>query len=392
MDLDQLNKKIEWLDEERRKDKTTISMLNERLAVLEGNINGTSQELKSIQSETGRLSAYAGKIEQIQEMVGQLKVDLTRNIELVEKTRIDHSKDTEKARQKEIDSINKSIVELRKSLEAFNEIKRTLQVRQEEEFRLSRLIGEVDKKISDISHSDEEYKRSFRLLEEGRRQDAKRLTDLLGEVSAVRKRQDEQRGKVDITTDTARKLELRVGELVAAETERRQSVTSFIEKQSMQQIERDRTWKQWQERFASFDNQTSVVDAQLQTLDSMQRAVKRSQDSFEEITQKFDRRINEITEISRINEDRFRQEWGSFKTDDQKRWTNYSLSQEEQFRELSRQLEKFVDRLVQLEDLSQDINDLVSQVNEDTQKRIQSLVNLTHTWAEDFSRISKPSG
>lgn len=392
MDLDQLNKKIEWLDEERRKDKTTISMLNERLAVLEGSITGTSQELKSIQSETGRLSAFTGKIEQVQEMVGQLKVDLSRNIELVEKTRIDHTKDTEKVRQKEIDSIIKSIAELRKSLEGINEIKRTLQVRQEEEFRLSRLIGEVEKKITDISHSDEEYKRSFRLLEEGRRQDAKRLTDLLGEVSAVRKRQDEQRGKVDVTTDSTRKLEIRVGELMAAETERRQSVTSFIEKQTMQQIERDRTWKEWQARFASFDNQTTVVDAQLQTLDSMQRAVKRSQDSFDEITQKFDRRINEITEISRINEDRFRQEWGSFKTDDQKRWTNYSLSQEEQFRELSRQLEKFVERLVQLEDLSQDINDLVSQVNEETQKRIQSLVNLSHNWAEDFSRISKSSG
>jgi chromosome segregation ATPase len=392
MDLDQLNKKIEWLDEERRKDKTTISMLNERLAVLEGNINGTSQEVKSIQSETGRLSAYTVKIEQIQEMVGQLKVDISKNMELVEKTRIDHSKDTEKVRQKEIDSINKTIAELRKSMESINEIKRTLQVRQEEEFRLSRLIGEVDKRITDITHSDEEYKRSFRLLEEGRRQDAKRLTDLLGEVSAIRKRQDEQRGKVDISTDTTRKLELRVGELVAAETERRQSVTSFIEKQTMQQIDRDRTWKEWQERFGSFDNQTSIVETQLQTLDSMQRAVKRSQDSFDEITQKFDRRINEITEISRINEDRFRQEWGSFKTDDQKRWTNYSLSQEEQYRELSRQMEKYVERLVQLEDLFQDMNDLVSQVNEETQKRIQSLVNLTHNWAEDFNRISKPSG
>ncbi len=50
MDLEQLNKKIEWLDEERRKDKTTIAMLTERLAVLEGNTTGTSQEVKSIQS------------------------------------------------------------------------------------------------------------------------------------------------------------------------------------------------------------------------------------------------------------------------------------------------------------------------------------------------------
>jgi chromosome segregation ATPase len=392
MDLEQLNKKIEWLDDERRKDKTTIAMLTERLSVIEGNITGTNQELKNIQSETGRLSALTGKIDQLQEKIGQLKIDLSKNIDLTEKTRIDHSKEFEKVRQKEIDSLNKSLTEVKKSIESINEIKRTLQVRQEEEFRLSRLIGELENKISEISRSDEEYKRSFRLLEEGRRQDAKRLTDLLGEVSAVRKRQDEQRGKVDLSSDTSRKLDIRVGELVAAETERRQAVTAFIEKQSMQQLDRDRIWKEWQDRFTSFDKQKSTIDVQLQTIDSMQRAVKRSQDAFDEITQKFDRRINEITEISRINEDRFRQEWGSFKLDDQKRWTNYSLNQEEQFREISRQLEKYLERLVQLEDLSQDMNDLVTQVNEETQKRILSLVSVTNTWAEDFNRISKSNG
>jgi hypothetical protein len=58
-----------------------------------------------------------------------------------------------------------------------------------------------------------------------------------------------------------------------------------------------------------------------------------AQEAFEEITQRFDRRINEITEMQRLTEDRFRQEWVSFKADDQKRWTNYSLVQEEQQRE-----------------------------------------------------------
>jgi hypothetical protein len=75
----------------------------------------------------------------------------------------------------------------------------------------------------------------LRLLEEGRRQDSKRLSDLLGEVTAIRKRQDEQRGKVDLTSDSTRKLEQRVTELLTAETERRQSINSFIEKQSVQQ-------------------------------------------------------------------------------------------------------------------------------------------------------------
>jgi chromosome segregation ATPase len=392
MDLEQLNKKIEWLDEERRKDKTTIAMLTDRLAAVEISANGASQEVKAIQSETSRLSAFSGKFEQIQSSISALKVELSRSIDQMDKARIDQSRDTEKARLAELDTVNKSIAEIRKNLDTLSEIKRTLQVRQEEEFRLNRLIGETDKKIAEMSHGDEEYKRTLRLLEEGRRQDSKRLADLIGEVTAIRKRQDEQRGKVDVTTDSTRKLEMRVAELLAAETERRQTVNSFIEKQTIQQVERDRTWKEWQDRFGAFEKQTSVIDTQLQILESMQRTVKRSQDSFDEISQKFDRRINEITEMSRINEDRFRQEWTGFKNDDQKRWTNYSLSQEEQFREILRQMEKYQERLVKLEDISQDLNDLITQINEETQKRLQSLVNISHLWAEEFNQITKTNG
>lgn len=392
MDLDQLNKKIEWLDEERRKDKTTIAMLVERLTVLEGTVSGAAQDVKAIQSETSRFTTITAKTEQIQTSLSALKVELLKNIELSEKARTDAMRETEKVRLAEVDSLNKAIAELKKKLEAISEIKRALQVRQEEEFRLNRLLGETDKKISEISHGDEEYKRSLRLLEESRRQDSKRLSDLSGEVTAIRKRQDEQRGKVDLTTDSTRKLEMRVAELLAAETERRQQVNSFIEKQTLQQVERDRTWKEWQDRFSAFEKQTAAIDAQLQTLESMQRAVKRSQDSFGEITQKFERRINEITEMSRINEDRFRQEWGGFKNDDQKRWTNYSLSQEEQFREIQRQLEKYQDRLAKLEDLTQEISDLLTQVNEETQKRLQSMVTMTHSWAEEYNQIIKTNG
>ncbi len=392
MDLEQLNKKIEWLDEERRKDKTTIAMLTDRLSALEMSINGNSQEVKAIQSETSRISAFTGRFDQLQATISSLKVELSRNIEQVDKARIDQNRDLEKSRLAEIDTVKKSVAELRKNLDAIAEIKKTLQVRQEEEFRLSRLISETDTKVTEITRGDEEYKRTLRLLEEGRRQDSKRLADLLGEVTAIRKRQDEQRGKVDLTSDSTRKLEQRVTELLTAESERRQVINTFIEKQSIQQVERDRTWKEWQDRFGAFEKQTGLIDTQLQTLESMQRAVKRSQDSFNEITQKFDRRINEITEMTRINEDRFRQEWVGFKNDDQKRWTNYSLSQSEQISELHRQLEKYQEQMEKLEDIAADLNDLMVQVNEETQKRLQSLVNITHTWAEDFNQLAKSNG
>jgi hypothetical protein len=55
-------------------------------------------------------------------------------------------------------------------------------------------------------------------------------------------------------------------------------------------------------------------------------------------------------------------------------------------------LEKFQEKLINLDNLTQELNDLVIQGNEETQKRIQSLISLAHSWAEDFSRITKTGG
>jgi len=60
-----------------------------------------------------------------------------------------------------------------------------------EDARLARLIEELKVKIQEVSRFDEDYRRSLNLLEENRRQEAKRLTDLQGEVASVRKRLEE---------------------------------------------------------------------------------------------------------------------------------------------------------------------------------------------------------
>ena len=121
-------------------------------------------------------------------------------------------------------------------------------------------------------------------------------------------------------------------------------------------------------------------------MDTTHRAVKRAQESFEEITVRFDRRINEITEMQRLTEERYRQEWVSFRADDQKRWTGYSLVQEEQQRESSRLFERFNDQVVQLEDSLQAMQDMVHLITAENQKRLQTLLAMAHDWMEEYDR------
>jgi chromosome segregation ATPase len=391
MDLDQVIKRLEWLDDEHRKDKTLIATLEARINSLEGGIPTLAQQIKELSGEITRISSSLGRLDQFDTALAQNRVEFNRSLEAIEKTRTDHEREIDKVRRVELEDINKAIGEVRRGIDQIPELRKNLQARQEEEFRLSRLIEETDKKVIDTKRYDEEYKRSLRLIEEGRRQDSKRLTDLIGEVDATRKRVDEQRGKVEMTSDGFHKLETRIGELQLAESERRHSQNAFIDKQTMMQVERERTWKEWLVRFETVEKVAKNLDTQWQALDATHRSVKKSQDTLDDTSQRFERRINEITEMQRLSEDRFRQDWVTFKADDQKRWNNYTLTAEEHQREMTRQFEKTSERLILLEDLSQEMQDLLHQVNEEAAKRLRGLLTLAHDYMAAYeTAFGKP--
>ncbi len=335
MDFEQLLKRVEWLDEERRKDKLIIASLDDRLRKVEGNNTSILQEIREISNELNRLKTIPSRFDTVDAAISQIRVEYTRAVESIEKQRIEKDREIEKTRLADIESITTSIAHVRKGLEVLPEMKKDIKAREEEEHRLIKLIGEFDKKILDIKRSDEEYRRALKILEENVRQDSKRILDLQGEISSTRKRTEEQRGKIDLATENLRKIEMRQNEILNSETERKQAQVAFIEKNNMLQVEKDRVWKEWQSKFEVITSQAINLDEQLQTLDATQRAIRHSQASFEEITQKFERRINEITEMQRLVEDRMRQDWISFKADDQKRWSNYMISQEEQYQEVN---------------------------------------------------------
>ncbi|MCU0487441.1 MAG: hypothetical protein MUE67_00655 [Anaerolineales bacterium] len=391
MEAEQILKQLDWLDEERRKDKTRLSAIEERLTAVDGNIPPLAHQIKDLSSEVTRLETIIARMDHFDEMLVQQRIEAKQYFEELERQIKKREEEGEKVRRVELRAVDQTLADLRKELEPIAEIKRSLKARVDEESRLARLIDELRTKIDASRRSEEEYTRTFRLVDDGRRQDAKRMTDMQGEMAAVRKRVDEQRGRLELVATSTKKIETRLNELNTVETERRETLENFLEKQALYQVERERVWKEWEARFAVIESQTADVDANLQTLDATHRAVKRTQQVVEEITQKIERRINEITEIQRLAEERFRQEWVTFKADDQKRWTNYTLTIEEQRNDSVRQYERITERVGSIEDSIQEIQDILQQMTEQTEKRLQSLLTVAHEWATSYERsVGRP--
>jgi len=388
MELEDLAKKIDWLEREHRKDRGTIADLQEKLAGYEGNNSLLQNQLKELSSDLTRYKSTGARLDQFDSMVTQYRAEITKSIDEMEKRRVKHERDIEERRRMEVDVLNKSLIEVRAGVDALQDLRRGLQTRVEEDLRLARVFGDLEKKLVEFTHADEEIRRSVRSVDEARRNDIKRIADVQGEIAAIRKRAEDAREKSDLNFDSLHQLDNRINELLASESDRRQVQLAFIEQQSMSTVERDRGWKEMQTRFEGFTRQNVNIDLQLVALEDTQRSVKRSQEAFDEMNTRIERRINEITEIQRLTEERFRQEWVTLKADDQKRWTNFTLTQDDWVKELRAELEKLNQRIAALDDVYQSLQDLVEQTSETTETHLQELMNWAHEFLTNYERIT----
>jgi len=388
LDSGQLENRVEWIDRELRNDKTTIASLQSKIDNLDNGSSGLRIRVTDIESEMTRIATTLTRLDQYDQEIASVRKDLEKRIEELMSAVLEKQVQTDKNAQ-EIENLELDIRGLRKNIQEFDGFDNLLESRKEEDIRLGRLIEELKAQVNDITRFDDDYKRTIKIIEENRRQDTKRITDIQGEVAAIRKRQDEVRGKQDLVNDNMRKLENHINDLVVAESERKESQTAFIEKLNMAQVNYERTFKQWAERFETMEQITSDIEEEVSGLENIQRAVKQSQSGLDEATQRFDRRVNEITEVQRLNEDRFRQEWTTFKSDYQKRWSNYSLSQEEQFNQISRDQEGLANRITNMEETIVDISDNLQQLGKDDIKRMRSVLAILRESLESYDNYFK---
>jgi len=388
MEFEQLVKRLEWLDEEHRKTRASIATFEERMTALEGKIDTVAKQIKPFAHQIADISNTAARLNQFDAIFAKQRDDMNKALEEIEKKHQKREKEVTQRHQEDFQPIHKALEELRKTLETeFPPIKRDIKARITEEGRLRQEIQELRPPIDSARHTAEEAILAQRAFDESRRQEAKRVADLQGEIAAVRKRIEETRSKIDLNADGFKNMDNRIKELMLSENERKAAQIAFIDQQSMAHLNRERTYKEWKEKFDSIKLQAQTLDSQIQTLEETLRSAKRAQETYNELNTKLERRISEVTEMQRLSEDRLRQEWVTFKADDQKRWIGYTLSQDEGSKDVRRAMQKLEERLEPVDESIQTLQDQLHQTADATEQQLQELMNVAHEWLSAYERI-----
>ena len=386
MEFEQIIKRLEWLDDEHRKDKATLKSLSDRIASYENSISPLNKQIKDLTNKVAEIGPVNERINQFDEVILKQRVEAKNELEAVEKKHLAREKKIVKDYQGALEEIRKLLPPLDQSKD-IGELKKMIKQRADEYIKLNVAVTELKPKIDDAIRKSEDVATSNKLIEESRRQDIKRVADLQGEITSVRKRVDEFRQKTELQSDSVRVIENRFSEILLSEKERKQAQAAFIEQQSIAQIDRDKAYKEWLGKVDNFKKQTETLDSQTQALDETLRAAKRAQETYVELNQKLERRINEITEMQRLGEERLRQEWVTFKAEDQKRWTGYTLTAEEAIRDVRKTVDKYEERIATIDDANQTIQDQLHQTTDATEQQLQELMNVFHQWLTAYERI-----
>lgn len=388
MEFEQLVKRLEWLDEEHRKTRSSIITLEERLTALEGKVDTVAKQVKPLDKQLAGIANVSARLSQFDAIFAKQREDMNKALDDIEKKFEKREKEVTKRHQQDLEPITKGLSELRKAFD--NElplIKRDIKARGAEETRLHQEIKELKPPIEAARRAAEEATLVQHAFDESRKQEAKRVADLQGEIAALRKRIEEAKAKADLNADSWKNMDNRIKELLLSENERKAAQNAFIDQQSIAHMDRERVYKEWKERFDSIKAQTQTFDTQVQALEDILRNAKRAQETYNELNTKLERRINEVTEMQRLSEDRLRQEWVTFKADDQKRWTGYTLSQDEGTKDVRRSVQKLEERLTTLADSAQTLQDQLHQTADAAEQQLQELMNVAHEWLSAYERI-----
>jgi chromosome segregation ATPase len=361
MDLNQIAKMIEWLDEERRRDKQMIATLEERLSQQQETIGTLQRRVNSVESDQTVLRGTGNGIGS-NEVLEQTRSEMRQLLETTEVRRLTAEREADRRVELNREQMQRTMRELQEQVERLQRSTGLVSEVKTEGSRVADSLTVVNQRLDDLSKRLDEPERRLTFLEEQRRQDARRISEIESELPEIKKQIDTLRPKVSLIEDLSIRNERRIQELQNGERERREQIQQFLDQQSLLAQQRDQKVDDILKRFSQHDQAMQENIERFETWASAYRDMKRIIDDFDRIGERLERRINEVAEMQRLSEERFRQEWNDWNDNDQKRWKQLRLSNDEVWRNHDKEFEQTIARIERLQNTLEPLADSLKRL------------------------------
>jgi chromosome segregation ATPase len=346
MDLTQLTKLVQYIDEERRKDRALIAQLQERVDSLSRESEARARYAQSLETTLNELKIQITRAMGWTSATEQLRQEFGQLVERIEDQRAKAERELVRTRQIEIESIVRQLNELKKEVKPYAGYAEQIEARKVEEGRLAEMIGRLQVQLMELDRRFDQPATQISFLEEQRRQDARRLGALEQEIPELKKKIEQFPPKLLLLDEAIRRKQTEIEE--AAKVLEAQS--QLIETQRVADIRRERQFAEYAEIIERLKVRADEIAQQVTGYIQLREEVKRELSALPDFRERLEVRINELFELQRDAEERMKRAVDAFREQIEKEWRTFTVSQEEKWFERDRRLSEFEPRIAELEE------------------------------------------
>lgn len=349
LNLQQAARMIEWLDEQRRQDKRTIAALEQSLGTHEKLVDTLQNRLNALEADLASHKRELARSDDSSEIIAEVAGEVRKMIDNQNMRRLTAERELERRSDSAREALATEINAQKERLGLLEANQRDVEPLKAARQRLESNLRALQQRVEEHNRLLEEPEKRFKFLEEQHRQEGRRLAEIENQLPELRKLLDLIRPKITLLEDLSVRTERRLQEMYLAESERREEVQQFIAQQ--QRIEDTRAAQQaeWVNNFQEQNERLQGSLSQFAVWADTHREMRQLISEFERMGEGLERRINELAEIQRLSEERFRKEWNDWASAEQQRWKQFTLSTDEIWRNHDREFERFVQRINNLD-------------------------------------------
>lgn len=380
MDNSQTSGMVTWLDEERRKDKAIITRLEERAGAQDALIQDQSRRIRELEEELDRVHQTGITTTGLDEVLGRLRIEFQS---MTDQT-IARRQAVEKETLHEIsrETVAKTIKDMQKEIHL--RLEREMDTFRAEQERLSRVAVELQEFAKEIESG--RIGLLLSTLEEHRRMDSKRLSELNAAVMELTKRMDDGRSKSELLEELTRRNERTLEGLASSLVELEQQRTERTEQDIAARQQQERLLAKVTKRLDAFATEMEGYSQRFEAWAKTYSIMKRITDDHERETDRLERRLNETSEAQRLSEERFRSEWEELNRDNQRRWQQFTLTAEEIQRENERHIGEVTTAASEMREQVDRHDTLLKAVIESNRDLFQALTERMQAMAERIAQ------
>jgi hypothetical protein len=345
-----LENRLEWLDEERRKLNKKISELEQKLTLQSRDQETREQRIQNLEQQLVSLNVQISRIPQVDIQLSQFKDDIVQMIEQYDKRRIQSEAEMDRLRRVEQESTARELADIRKALTPISRLANDMELRVAEESRLAGLIGQQKNQIGDVRMELEKWEPQFAFLDEKEKHNSRNIAELQTAVSEINKRWEHIYSRLDMLNTSVLRFEGSIQAVNEAQTAIQNSTKNWMEQIQIGEYERNQKLEGWRR----------AIEEQVESRERFQREWVRFSDQYKEAKmavetigqwqEQIEKQQREASELIRIEANRMISRWDNFRTENDRRWKNEEVDREQRWAAVNRYEREVREQIVLLEE------------------------------------------